>query len=630
MVMNHLPSQPMPTANRFSRHLMKADFKIAYEAINLRTGQPVDQEVLQGDVLRVRIKASTSNLETIEVPSHLLSPDRSQYDLLTDDLQSMSIVSWPEPVFFVQMNQPGEKKLALKIDASAAAMSARALGLDPTEIPNYLARLKKLSADAAIPLTVSPNANRPHAENKTYTYREIENVSVEQAASMINGGVAKLVVGKAEGLLGESDVAGSRAYFVSPNILASSYAEKLINLKEDGSFVFTPWRLHSIYHMLNQDYEFQYVVVNSIGTSRVATFRIEGAIVPLIEIRVFAVDEAGKEVTQLAPGQPFTLKATTVSNLGAYDLQITGNRNADVRGFKFNYRFDNAVAIAQSAPVPSSKYYTDLYRIGEEDGKLVSAIDKIPPSMTLKDGKYVADFKGYTLASSLAPITLFEQAMIAGSIGELNVKLDNLSTEAGFDVRAIQFDISKIEVVGDPDLSQNFLSPKDVNDDQTITALDALIVINSLNNMAGSPDKVSSLARIVTPGHHLDVNADGKLSALDALLIINELNLSAGKRPTQLQLSDSSTTKFGIEMNPTQPKESLVVRMLGGTPDTSYQVILDGHSVGQVETDRRGRGRLVVNKDTLTQAMQAKQAGKQKVRLEVGSLISTDLSVDLS
>ena len=107
-------------------------------------------------------------------------------------------------------------------------------------------------------------------------------------------------------------------------------------------------------------------------------------------------------------------------------------------------------------------------------------------------------------------------------------------------------------------------------------------MINGLNSLAGSLDRASTLAKTVTLGHHLDVNADGRLTASDALFIINELNLPTGNRATQLQLADTNTSKFGIEMNPTRPNESLVVRMLGATPDSSYQVMVDGHNVGKV------------------------------------------------
>jgi len=64
--------------------------------------------------------------------------------------------------------------------------------------------------------------------------------------------------------------------------------------------------------------------------------------------------------------------------------------------------------------------------------------------------------------------------------------------------------------------------PEDVNGDGDASALDALIIINFLNEFSPGP---------VGPGDPLlgyDVNADGQVTALDALLVINELNANGG------------------------------------------------------------------------------------------------------
>lgn len=60
------------------------------------------------------------------------------------------------------------------------------------------------------------------------------------------------------------------------------------------------------------------------------------------------------------------------------------------------------------------------------------------------------------------------------------------------------------------DFSQNDTHPLDVNDDQTISARDALMVINSLSEE--------------NPRGFTDVNGNGEVTALDALLVINGLN----------------------------------------------------------------------------------------------------------
>ncbi len=59
--------------------------------------------------------------------------------------------------------------------------------------------------------------------------------------------------------------------------------------------------------------------------------------------------------------------------------------------------------------------------------------------------------------------------------------------------------------------------PLDVNQSGVISPLDALLVINALNEQAASE-------RIFVPRGRIDTNGDGQLTPLDALLVINYLN----------------------------------------------------------------------------------------------------------
>jgi hypothetical protein len=70
---------------------------------------------------------------------------------------------------------------------------------------------------------------------------------------------------------------------------------------------------------------------------------------------------------------------------------------------------------------------------------------------------------------------------------------------------------------------QNPSNPLDVNGDGTVTALDALAVINALNSGGGG----TLGAPPITAHDYLDVQGNGVLSPLDALLIINQLNAEA-------------------------------------------------------------------------------------------------------
>ncbi|MEM1225106.1 MAG: S8 family serine peptidase [Planctomycetota bacterium] len=106
----------------------------------------------------------------------------------------------------------------------------------------------------------------------------------------------------------------------------------------------------------------------------------------------------------------------------------------------------------------------------------------------------------------------------------------------------------------------------DVNDDNDITPLDALLVINELNRTGGRIDllETSGLDRDYYP----DVSGDGGLSALDALLVVNRLNQPAGEQ---------------IDA-PAPNLEIAGVRALGGgnpiSPDGNLSLILDLDNTG--------------------------------------------------
>jgi hypothetical protein len=73
-----------------------------------------------------------------------------------------------------------------------------------------------------------------------------------------------------------------------------------------------------------------------------------------------------------------------------------------------------------------------------------------------------------------------------------------------------------------PDHHRNPLEAFDVNGDNVVSPIDALLVINQLNSIGARPlAAISSLAEF--PGY-VDTNGDGVVSPLDALLVINRLN----------------------------------------------------------------------------------------------------------
>jgi len=76
-----------------------------------------------------------------------------------------------------------------------------------------------------------------------------------------------------------------------------------------------------------------------------------------------------------------------------------------------------------------------------------------------------------------------------------------------------------LEVLANPNPFHNPNNIYDVNDDGRVTALDALLIINSLSRHGAGP-----ISGFPSPDRFYDVNGDGRITALDALLVINFLN----------------------------------------------------------------------------------------------------------
>ncbi|MEM8910683.1 MAG: dockerin type I domain-containing protein [Planctomycetota bacterium] len=79
-----------------------------------------------------------------------------------------------------------------------------------------------------------------------------------------------------------------------------------------------------------------------------------------------------------------------------------------------------------------------------------------------------------------------------------------------------------IEVIENDTPYHNDEAPYDVNNDQQVSARDALAIINYLNTYGPGPVGYGD------PGFGFDVNLDGEVTALDALLVINEINRHGG------------------------------------------------------------------------------------------------------
>ncbi|MDE0816322.1 MAG: dockerin type I domain-containing protein [Pirellulaceae bacterium] len=104
-------------------------------------------------------------------------------------------------------------------------------------------------------------------------------------------------------------------------------------------------------------------------------------------------------------------------------------------------------------------------------------------------------------------------------------------------------------LAADVALIQNPLDAPDVNNDNQITPVDALSVINRLNNLAPAPDHIQ---------YFMDVNGDRHISSIDALEIIDRLNHpDSFRRMLFSEIRDAGADSYQLPANASQAHQSL-------------------------------------------------------------------------
>ena len=136
-----------------------------------------------------------------------------------------------------------------------------------------------------------------------------------------------------------------------------------------------------------------------------------------------------------------------------------------------------------------------------------------------------------------------------GATDGLSLNSRNTSTPSARPMLTVTYQLSPAPAPIAVD--QNPMSPLDVNDDGTVTSLDALTVINHLN----APQNLVSQ-------FFGDVNGDGVISPLDVLVIINNLNTQAGVgqfAATNASITLRAEVAFGLSTKNSQALEPLKI-----------------------------------------------------------------------
>lgn len=158
------------------------------------------------------------------------------------------------------------------------------------------------------------------------------------------------------------------------------------------------------------------------------------------------------------------------------------------------------------------------------------------------------------------------------------------------------------------DTVHNFLAPLDVNDDQVVSPLDALAVVNHLNRDIDQSLQTLRDTATQLSNQFLDVNDDSMVTVIDALQVINGLNRDIADSVDEV-FSQLSTVD-GVRMRADFVRDAVTgledgvrelfqVRLQHGTPGREYPIVFDGNLIGTVVADRVGRGVFEIVSDSL-------------------------------
>lgn len=140
------------------------------------------------------------------------------------------------------------------------------------------------------------------------------------------------------------------------------------------------------------------------------------------------------------------------------------------------------------------------------------------------------------------------------------------------------------------DLVHNFMMPHDVNDDGRVSPADALTVINKLRDRSFN---VNSSDGRVKP----DVNDDSRVTPVDALQVITAIRQpsSATGQSVEYWLQGSAGARASVELESEGSETELSIKLISAEANHAYAVTLNDIALGELTTDSKGRGRLILS-----------------------------------
>lgn len=298
-------------------------------------------------------------------------------------------------------------------------------------------------------------------------------------------------------------------------------------LTDDGSFNYVPDLTY-----LGED-GFTYVAMGSVGTSSIRTVTIEGVQhPPIVQLELRAIGDDGQPISSLAVGQEFSVQLLA---------QGPGYRTPqDNRLSTGSLMFAPAIASPLGeVEFASERLLTDYELVHDSNGgSSLGTTVQYPTAGTSEDG--VIDVDLWLLGDKLegseeagfvkvprGTYGVLQQRFVATSAGELDLSLIANVALTAHGQRASSAIAPHLLSIESPTITvysnriwQNPVSPLDVTNDGRISPLDALVILNRINE-TGSGQLPTT--RPDDDQRFPDTNGDDRLSPVDVLLVINYL-----------------------------------------------------------------------------------------------------------
>lgn len=313
--------------------------------------------------------------------------------------------------------------------------------------------------------------------------------------------------------------------FVDDNGTPNDTTDDFFNPQKNDDFIeFTP-NLNA-----NGFDSFEYVLVTGDGVRSTATvsFSVGTPTNQVLGIDFEFVDRAGNLITQANVGQEIGLRINLDDLRGGLSetfafaafLDVLYDTNSltpivDVTDADYDADLGFSVAFGDSISEVASSGLVSRPGIIDEFGSIELSAG---PDLDRPDPR--------TLATIYFEATAVGTTAVVGSPADLFPFHDSLLylLDTPVDVSQIRYDTASITIgaAGEGEGPvQNTALPPDVNNDGSVSALDALLVINDLSR---SQRVSGESAPLLSSNYMLDVNGDDRVSVLDALNVVNYIS----------------------------------------------------------------------------------------------------------